>query len=145
MTDQALLVCLLATEHYAVPLSSVREVTRWRAARPIPGTPPTILGVIHQRGVVVPVVDIRSLLGLDSPAPGKTARLVHIEHGGTLVALVTDCVEDIWTPTAPAEAPPMLPAEQARLLSGVQRWHDAPLAVLQVAALFETLLRQAHA
>jgi hypothetical protein len=60
---RALLLPVLA-EWYAIELASVREVLRRPAITPLPGAPPTVLGVLNVRGEVVPALDTAALVGL---------------------------------------------------------------------------------
>src|SRR4051812_49093714 len=53
----------LAGELYGLPSASVREVLRYRTYTPVPGAPPTLPGILSQRGVVLPLVELRPLLG----------------------------------------------------------------------------------
>ena len=40
----------------SLPSASVREVVRYRDYTPVPGAPPSLPGILHQRGTIVPVV-----------------------------------------------------------------------------------------
>jgi len=133
----SLLLCMLTDEHYALPMSIVREVLRWRTPTAIPGTPPTIIGVIHQRGVVLPIVDVRPLLGLATPAPTRSTRVIVIEQNGTQAGIISDAVADIvYVEPAAIEPPSALPSAQAHFLSGVVFYEDQPVALLHVPAVF---------
>lgn len=48
----------VGTERFAIDTSSVAEVVPGIPARPVPGAPDAITGVIEYRGVVVPVLDL---------------------------------------------------------------------------------------
>ncbi|PLS83504.1 MAG: chemotaxis protein CheW [Chloroflexi bacterium] len=137
----SLLLCRLADEPHALLMSDVREVIRWRVPTPIPGSPETILGVIHHRGVVLPVVDLRPLLGLDTPPPKRSTRLLIVEHGGLEAALVSDAVVDIVEieQSAVEPVPASLAAAQARFLAGLVYWAEQPVALLTLATLFAAL------
>jgi purine-binding chemotaxis protein CheW len=67
------LLCKLADEQYGLPMQVVREVIRWRGPTAIPGTPPTVLGMLHHRGAILPVIDARSLLGIPRPTAFRPA------------------------------------------------------------------------
>ena len=48
---------------YAVPVTQVIEVVPRVSLRPIPHAPLCLLGLLHYRGVAVPVIDLGLLLG----------------------------------------------------------------------------------
>lgn len=141
-----LLLCLLADERYALPMRTVREVIRWSAPTPIPGTPSTLLGVIHHRGAVLPIVDIRPLLQLARPSVSRSTRLIVVEHDGLSAGIVGDVVADIvQVESAAIEAPPpSLPAAQAKLITGIAFCDEHPVALLSPAALFATITTISH-
>lgn len=141
-----MLLCLLADERYALPMRTVREVIRWSAPTPIPGTPSTLLGVIHHRGAVLPVIDIRPLLQLPRPQASRSTRLIVVEHDGLSAGIVGDVVADIvQVESAAIEAPPpSLPAAQAKLMTGVAFYDEHPVALLSPAALFATITSMSY-
>lgn len=63
-----LVTFLVAREEYAFPIESVREVLRIGAITEVPDEPPHILGILAVRNALLPVVDVRRLLGLPSLA-----------------------------------------------------------------------------
>lgn len=141
-----MLLCVLGDEHYALPMSAVREVVRWSAPTPIPGTPPTLLGVLHHRGAVLPLVDIRPLLQLARSTVTRSTRLIVVEQGGLTAGIVSDSVADIVQVERDAiEAPPPnLPAAQAQFVTGLILHEAHPVALLNPAALFAAVTASAH-
>jgi purine-binding chemotaxis protein CheW len=90
-------VCLIsiADELFAIDLRNVREVFELDTITPVPGMPTALAGVANLRGVVVPVVDLRLMLGL--PVSGPLRYAVAIRHGTQLVAVMVDRVPEIRT------------------------------------------------
>ncbi len=133
-----ILLYALADEQFALPMSDVREVLRWRTPTAIPGTPPAILGVIHHHGIVLPIIDMRSLLGLATTAPTRGTRLLVVEHDSIQAALVSDLVTDIVEVESTVIEPPpsSLPAAQAQYLAGLFFSAGRPVALLSLAATF---------
>lgn len=54
---------------YGVAIESVREVVNPQPVITLPHAPPSVVGVTHHRGEVVPVVDLRHRFGLTDAAP----------------------------------------------------------------------------
>ena len=50
----------------------MQEIKGWDGVTRVPYTPPYLLGVMNLRGVIVPVIDLRTRFGLRSAPP--TAR-----------------------------------------------------------------------
>jgi purine-binding chemotaxis protein CheW len=84
------LVFAVGVELYAFPGTQVHEVRPLGWLTPLPGTPPSIAGLINVRGRIVTVVDLRPLIGMPSgDAPGMSVVLVS-HHGGNVGVLATD-------------------------------------------------------
>lgn len=131
------LTCRLGDEHYALPMSVVREVLRWRAPTMIPGAPAAIVGVLHHRGAVLPVLDPRALLRLPAAPLTRDTRILSVECDGIAAGIVCDRVSDIITIDEAADAAPSsLPATRMEFVSWLIS-HDArPLALLDLQAIF---------
>ncbi len=128
----------LASEYYALPGTSVREVMRWRTPTPVPGAPLIIPGLINQRGQILTVIDARLLLGLAAAPLDRSTRLVWIQHNATDAALLVDAVIDLITITPDHLTPPPvnLTGSAQRVIQAVyQRDDDQPIAILDPAAL----------
>lgn len=136
------LLCKLADEHYGLPMDVVREVIRWRVPTAIPGTPITVLGMLHHRGSILPVLDVRSLLGIPRPAPGRGSRIIVVEHNAVHAGIVGDAVADIVERDdhATDALPSSLPAAQAHYLSGLIVHEDQPVALIDLEAVFATIM-----
>jgi purine-binding chemotaxis protein CheW len=144
-TAPAFLLISIGAEAYALDGGSVREVIRWRQPTPVPGAPPVLPGIISQRGVVVPMVDLRLLLGLPAQAAARATRLVIVHQAGVDLALLVDAVLDLQELPDPFDPPPTgHNPSGARLISGVLQRDDRPLARLDLSALISAV-QEGHA
>ncbi len=86
---------------YAVPLTAVREVTRLGRVTPVPGGSPTVIGAIVLHGEVLPVVDVRGVLGLALPPEDMNAGNVIIvrdqSNPADLIGLYVDAIGEVLT------------------------------------------------
>lgn len=74
----------LGREEFAFPMQDVREILRVQTPKGVPGAPDHVLGVLTVRGQILPIVDLRRLLKLDSFAAE------HIDASSKAAALYTD-------------------------------------------------------
>jgi purine-binding chemotaxis protein CheW len=90
----ALRACLfsLAGESFAVDVRTAREVIVVEDHTPVPGAPPSVIGVANLRGAVVPIVDVRSLLGLAGGGRGGETRALVVDADGFQVAIAIETV-----------------------------------------------------
>lgn len=131
----------LVGELYALPSSSVREVLRYRAYTPVPGAPPTLPGILSQRGLILPIVEMHSLLGLEVAAVTRATRLVIVSHADVDMALLVDAVLDLEALPADAlePAPITLDPARARFLRGVVQHNEQTVALLDLDELIAAL------
>ncbi|MFM8734546.1 MAG: chemotaxis protein CheW [Pirellulales bacterium] len=61
---------------FAVPADGVVEVLRAGRVTGVPRAPAGVLGLVHLRGRIVPVVDPAGTLGIDRPPPQRATHLV---------------------------------------------------------------------
>jgi purine-binding chemotaxis protein CheW len=140
-SDQEVLLFRLERELYAIPSSSVREVARFRPWTPVPGAPAVLPGIISQRGMILPIVEPRPLLGLDQADFTRAARLVVVIHNDIAMALLVEAVLDLVAlPAAAIEpVPAALDPARARFLRGVARHDEQPLGLLDLNELIAGL------
>lgn len=135
------LLLRLGGEQYALPSTSVREITRWRTPTSVPGAPTVLPGIINQRGVVLPVVNLCGLLGLPETAVGRTTRYIVVHHEEVNLALLADGVIDLINLVSGSmeSVPATLPPQHARLIQGVAYLDDQPVALLDLPEIVVTL------
>ena len=135
------LLLQLAGELYGVPSASVREVVRYRAYTPVPGSPPSLPGILSQRGIILPIVELRPLLGLVMAPVTRAARLVIVNHQEIDMALLVEAVLDLAA--LPADTLQPLPAAldptRARFLRGIADYEQQPVALIDLDELIAGL------
>jgi purine-binding chemotaxis protein CheW len=100
----------LGGQEYATDILRVQEIKGWDTVTRVPYSPNYILGVINLRGAIVPVVDLRVRLALES-APFDSATVVIVvrvagARGERIVGLVVDAVSDVYSFSAENIQPP---------------------------------------
>lgn len=135
---EAILVFLLAGEQYAFPLSVVREISRLRPITPLPGLPATVLGAAGLRGQVLPILSLRRMLALPESPETEDSRLLIVQHGHVVAALLADQVQDIAALPRDALVPP--PAGEALpFLQGIAHEERQVIRLLDLPRLLEAV------
>ena len=80
---------------YGIDVQKIQEIRRYEEPTRIPGAAPWISGVMHLRGTVVPVVDLRARLGMDAVAYGASTVTIVVDIDGVSTGLVVDAVHDV--------------------------------------------------
>jgi len=113
----------LATEVYAVRLTSIRQIIKLAAITIVPRAPEYVLGVISLRGTIIPVFDLRRRMSLPAADPTRKSRIVVVAQGKYIVGLIVDEVEQVVRlPEAGLEPPPsVLAGVAAEYIEGIGR------------------------
>jgi len=80
-------------ERYAVEVGAVFQVVDAAGLTPLPATPAWVLGAILARTRVVPVLDLRALLGLEGGGMSDLSKVVVLEDGGELFGVAVEDLE----------------------------------------------------
>jgi purine-binding chemotaxis protein CheW len=90
------LLCFgLAGERYAVESFHVMQVLALVDLTRVPGAPAHLLGVTNLRGQVLPVFDLRVLLGISQPGLNDMSRLLVLGHDEAELGILADSVDEI--------------------------------------------------
>jgi purine-binding chemotaxis protein CheW len=102
-------VCRLGGDVVAVALRAAREFVRVEHLTAVPRTPSHLLGVTSLRGRIVPVVDIRSLLGLaPEGALGRGCYALVVQAGTVELAIAVEEIlglDSVWTDQSEDDEP----------------------------------------
>jgi len=132
----------LAGAQFAVDVRSAREVVVFDDITAVPLAPPHLVGVANLRGTVMPIVDVRDMLGLPESRLARTPRTLVVRDGTVQAALVVDTVlglepyEDVAAPDSSAAARLRGPRP---LMTGWIQWAGETLPLLDVPKILAAL------
>ena len=129
----------------AVDVLSISEVLRPVPVTPLPAAPRFVEGLIELRGRFLPVVDLRKRFTDGPPADREHGKYIVAPLHGTSVALVVDDVSGVERiPAELIQPPPNLADSRIApaFVSGVVRWNDRVLMVLDLDALLTASERE---
>ena len=89
------LIFRLGSEAYGVSILGIQEIRFYEPPTHIAGSPPHVRGVLDLRGVSVPVIDLRVVLGLQALFDAATVTVVINPDNRQTVGLVVDSVSDV--------------------------------------------------
>ncbi len=130
-----MVVFYLEGQRYAFPIDRVQEIQQIVAYTGVPDPSGVVLGMVTLRGSVVPLLDLRSLVGLPRRDFTLETPMIICRHSGSLVAIVVDEVEDVSAlPPGSLQAPSKLHSLADRML-GVCRTEGGLVFLLDLARL----------
>lgn len=110
----------LGGEVYGIELKHLAETRSRAPLRRLPGVVPHLAGVMNLRGELVPVVDLRLVLGLGRSEAGPVAAALVLSVEGSRLAFAVDRTRDILSfPAGDLQPPPLsLDPERAVFIRG---------------------------
>ena len=96
-TEIKLIIFKLGREEYGMDILRVQEIKRMMGITRVPSTPAFIKGVINLRGSVLPVIDLRTRLGLAENDLTEAARIIVVLVNDGIVGFIVDEVVEVTT------------------------------------------------
>jgi purine-binding chemotaxis protein CheW len=128
----------LGNEEYAFPIEEVQEIIRYSKPTELPNVPPYVKGVIHLRNVVLPIIDLRTMLGLPVPPIDEFTKVIVLRLKGKRLGLIVDRIHEVLRiRKSDIQKPPAFVEQSGRgEISGIIRRDDETIMLLAAAALF---------
>jgi purine-binding chemotaxis protein CheW len=133
--DNQVVVFKLNSEEFAVPITSIQEIVRIpdELIR-VPKSPDFLEGVINLRGIVLPVVDLRRRLEIESTERSERQRIVvFLIHGVRTGFIVDQVTEVLRLPDGCVEPSPRISEEHGEIFSGMANLRDSKRMIQLIA------------
>ena len=121
VADLKLIIFQLKGKEYAIPVSEVRSIEKVQHITRVPSSSHFVKGVINLRGVVTPIIDLRSRFGMEEDAYSDSTRVIIVALEDMEVGLIVDAANDVLdVQTESIEPQPeVVGSEEADFISGV--------------------------
>ena len=96
----------LGAEEYGIDILRVQEIRRHAPPTRIVDSPLHVKGVVNLRGTIVPVIDLRMVVGCDAAGLGELAVVIVLSVQGRVVGALVDAVSDVVSLTPEQIHPP---------------------------------------
>ena len=93
--ESQLVTFLLKDEEFGFDIMSVQEIIRLPKMAKVPRTPPFVDGIANLRGVVLPIIDMRTRFGMDRVEETDRTRVLVIDIDGVKTGLRVDRVKQV--------------------------------------------------
>ncbi len=137
MNEIQLVVFDLASEHYGVDITHVREIMRMQTVTRVPGVIDCMEGVINLRGKVLPVLDLRKRLELKAADHTQESRIVVVDIATGEVGVIVDAVTEVLrVPNSAIDSPSaMMSHGDSEYLRGIAKLSDRLIILLDLHEL----------
>lgn len=90
-----LIVFQLKDKEYAIPVSHVNSIEKIEHITRVPNVSPHVKGVINLRGVVTPIIDLRTRFGFEEVPYSDRTRIIIVSVDQMEVGLIVDGANDV--------------------------------------------------
>jgi purine-binding chemotaxis protein CheW len=135
----------LDREEYGVDVKQVSEIRRITEITAVPRAPEFMRGVINLRGRILPVMDLRSKLGLGMVADTPNTRIIVVRVRERLLGLLVDGASQVLkVPVSRIEPPPEEVVERGGdYIRGVAKLDDRLIILMDIERLLAHELKTA--
>ncbi|QOS99706.1 chemotaxis protein CheW [Brevibacterium sp. JNUCC-42] len=130
----------LVDEEYGVEVQQVKSIEKLEHITRVPRTPVFVKGVINLRGVVTPIIDLRSRFQLEEAEYTEATRVIIVAVDELEVGLIVDSANDVVDiPVNAIEPPPaVVGGVEATYLCGVAKLEKRLLILLNLDKVLST-------
>ncbi|BCJ85283.1 chemotaxis protein CheW [Effusibacillus dendaii] len=134
INDRKYIVFRLLEEEYGVEVNQVRSIERMQRITRVPRTPAFVKGVMNLRGVVTPVIDLKTRFNLGTENYTDSTRIIIVAVNDMEVGLIVDAANDVVDiETSAIEPPPeVVGGLRAAYLDGVANLGQRLLIILNL-------------
>jgi purine-binding chemotaxis protein CheW len=127
----------LGREEYCIDILKVQEIRGYETVTPIPNTPSYMKGVVNLRGLIVPIIDLRIKLELETVAYDQFTVVIILSIRGRIVGVVVDSVSDVVALAAEEikEAPQLGAAIKIDYIDGLVTIDERMLIIVDIEKL----------
>lgn len=128
----------LESEVYGIQVKKIREVLRVSHIRAVAGAPHHILGVINVRGVIVTVVDMRTMFNMPAKPADDLSRIIIVEiDENKTVGVLVDCVMEVKDiPENKIEALSSTKENASRNIQAIAHFEETVIILVDVDNMF---------
>jgi purine-binding chemotaxis protein CheW len=124
-------------QEFGADIMMIREIRGVMPMTPLPHSPDYVCGVVNLRGVILPVVDLKAMLGRGQTDTTATNVTVVIRCQGRSMGLLVDAVSDILTVNASQiqPTPEMSAVDEHRIVEGIAVVDERMVTILDLEKL----------
>ncbi len=122
MADLQYVIFRISDEEFGVSINQVQEISAYQKPTPVPNSPDFIKGIINLRGVVIPIVDLRTRFGITQEEEiTENTRLVIMSLESKQFGCVVDDASEVLNieENEIEEVPEIIRGSNKKYLSGI--------------------------
>jgi len=133
------IVFQLKDKEYAIPVSQVKGIEKVGHITRVPKTKSFVKGVINLRGVITPIIDLRTRFTLENESFDESTRVIIVSFKDLEVGFIVDAANDVLdVETSLIEpTPEVVGVEEAEFINGVAKVGKRLLILIDLEKVLE--------
>lgn len=128
---------IIGDEEFLLPIEVMNEIIMVHQLTFVPGAPKYIEGVINLRGRILPAINLRRMMGLNTVAPTSHSRTIIAHVDDIMIGLIVDGItyvislmpDDVQNQSLPGKGP------GTELISGISKRGEKVNGILDIAKI----------
>ncbi|MCB9209454.1 MAG: chemotaxis protein CheW [Ignavibacteriales bacterium] len=122
---------------FGVDILRVQEINKMMELTTVPNTPHFVEGVVNLRGRIIPVINLRSRLGLELKEYDSETRIIVVELIDKTIGFIVDEVKEVLRiPKSITEAPPeIVSGVDSDYITAIGKLEDRLLILLDLTKI----------
>jgi purine-binding chemotaxis protein CheW len=136
VAEKEIKIVIFAINHkeYALSVQNVVSIEKMQPITRVPNVPSYVKGVINLRGVITPIIDLRTCFQLESQEYNQHTRIIIVSIDEKNVGLIVDEANDVINIFEKdiEQQPDVIGIEKSEFISGVVKLGDRLLILLNL-------------
>lgn len=134
----------IGEEEFGVDILNVQEINKMVLITKVPNSPEFVEGVINLRGRIIPVIDLRTRLGLPKKVHDKDSRIIVVDLEGKTIGFIVDGVSEVLRiPVSITEAPPeIVSGINSEFIKSIGKLEDRLLILIDLQKILSIEAKQ---
>jgi purine-binding chemotaxis protein CheW len=122
---------------FGVDILKVQEINKMMEPTLVPNTPSFVEGVVNLRGRIIPILNLRSRLGLDTKEYDSETRIIVVDLNEKTIGFVVDEVKEVLRiPKSITEPPPdVVSGVNSAYITAIGKLEDRLLILLDLTKI----------
>lgn len=127
----------IGSEEYAIEIRYVNEIFGIQNITTVPNIKPYIKGIINLRGMIVPVIDIRTRFLMDTIDYDDRTCIIVVNYNDIPIGLIVDEVSEVLNLSEEMVAPPPQTnkGSHSRYIQGIGKYNEQVKIILNIKKL----------
>lgn len=127
----------MSGEEYALPIEEIQEIIRFAEPTVIPDVPDYVKGIVNLRDSVLPIIDLRLMLGLEATNVDEFTKVIVLNCSGMKIGFVVDRIYEVLRiEKSRIDKPPsLISGDDAKRIKGIIKMDERVILLLDSTAL----------